>query len=771
MTPGQAESAMTDIDIGDSDVATRLGTVVRQGNDAERCLAVRALGARGGAGAVATLIEALRDHDPDVRCDAAIGLATRAAREAEEALLANLREDPVSDVKVEYVKALQALGSVAAIDLLCVFAIGRGEDAGVDWDGEMEGWDDWLDVQRASIVALGVLGPLGDEAALPRIAKAITGALADEDNQDLWPEAAASLVRLGGTGADAIADLLVHATPLNRKRIATALAHGTPDSATNVLAALLADADAAVRTAAVVSAVALGLGEMARPALGDPAPDVRREALSALKPTDTATLARALRDASPVVRIAACDVISNNAKPLPDLGLTRQLQRTLRSGSADLLAALVRAACVAEPGVASEVIEDVAGHKQADVKVRCACLRALARLVSDTSVDVLAAAAGDDRREVRLEAVAALGAIASGNSRLSASAAGVLAAAIGGRLIEAPEDWREEEASVIELPVRKGAQAASEEGTGSVRIDADGNIVAGEMPEVADASVNDGAIDPDAMADDSLLEAPSPTSTLGAILDFEPRSVDAGAPVSLDDSDFEFLEMTGVKHGRRRIDPQASAPAHVDVRLLAARIAADVGGDGLIEVLAQVATSDDGDLAETASDALARLAEAGADVSIASECLELCMQSRRELVRRNAARAWRGVEGEQAVEATMTALDDSSAVVRAAAIATAAVFAGAETRLAQLCTDDDRRVRLAAATALAGQAGDDIIPVLIDFAMREDGVHRLDAAVLLQPYGTRAEAAVSALAGSDEPRRRLVGLEMLGAMVRQEQIA
>ncbi len=743
----------------DQGVVDCLAGVLESGNDAERCLAVQALGRAGGQQASDLLITALRDGDPDVRIDAARAIAQAHVGEAIPTLLANLREDPVGEAKTEYVKTLRALGAVDATDLLCTLVVARGDNAGIDWEDDLSGWDDWLDVQREAVMALGDIAP-PDKGAMA--VSAIVESLQDIDGQTLWVEATGSLARLGASGLATLTDLAKGASPLNRKRIATALtAASDQGQALELAKQLAADPDATVRIAAIGTAATLGNTDVARAAMDDTAPQVRIAALQALGEADIPTLKKALGDIAPDVRIAACQAVVTSGAQHAGLGLIGRLERALRKGSAKLLAALVEAAAVAEPDRAGPVLEDITNHQATDPVVRCAALRALTGLRRAKTVDLLVEAAGDARQDVRLAAITGLAGLSAETTPLALRARAALAAAVAGELVKPPADWAPEEDTVLELPPRKGAQAAGED-RGNVLLDDEGNVVERDTPEAATAA-------DEAVADEPAEADPGPTSTLGAILDFKPtaETVADDGP-ELDDADLEFLEMAGHRPGRRKVSPEAKVAAHLDVRRLAARTVGSLALQEHVEPLVLATDDRDEELCVAALDALAQLGDAGCELSSAEDALLRHAQARASGPKRKAIEALAHLPSDAAGGAIADALRNGSDAVRVVALKAAATRGDSDADFTELARDGARAVRLAAAEALAAKHDPAVVPDLLDVALAEEAVHKFAVVDLLAPFGGQeVDTALVSWVGGADRRRRLVALEMLGRRLAQ----
>jgi HEAT repeat protein len=741
-----------------SELAQALAAIVATGNNAERCLAVQGLGQIDLPVAVETLIVSLHDADPDVRCDAADALARLKAPSACRPLLDNLREDPDSEAKTQYIKSLQGLGADGCEYLLNVLAIGRGEEHGVSWDDAYSDWDDWLDVQLASVAALGVLGG-------HRAPDVIETALNDPDGQDLWPVACTALARLGLPGIEKLQQLIPQASALNRKRVAAALALTEPGLSGQLMMQLAGDEDASVRLSAIESAAEAGSDETLARGLGDVAPEVRAAAVSGLSHLDASVLDKALNDISPIVVIAACKAIESAAKPVAGLALVSRIERSLRTKSPDLIAAMLSAAVVSEPRKAGVLIEDICSHRSTDAKVRRVCLRAASKLKIPGMIDVLEEAIRADEQPVRMEAISALAELAKGDGPRADQAALQLAETIAGMKISAPvgEDDREDN-TVVQFVPKKGKQAAGDDGDTTVKLDRDGN----QMPSAdisEDANAEDGSVEEIAASEQDAAEH-SPQSTLQAIMAVNPDRMQASKTIELEDTDLSFLEMTGSLVRRRKLDPEAKLPAHIDVRRLAAGVAGDTGKPSLIVSLAHAAADRDAVLSDAALSSLGRLADDGIDVSEAEENMVVLAAGSDDGRCRQAIPVLGAIASPDALNTVRHAAGHQSPQVRAAAVKALVIAAGmTEQECASAVSDADHQVRLAAVEAMAQSNHPDILAHLLDQARLEAGRYKQEVARLLANFPTEALAVLTDWIEGADTHDRYMALEMLPVLL------
>lgn len=720
-----------------------LAQVLRQGSEPEQCLAAQALGTSPESFDV--LSDALMDPDPDVRFDVAEALATLGDKRAIPGLMDNLRDDPVGEIKVAYIKALARLGASEAAPMLASLVVGRGEEAGVCWDDEYSEWDDWLDVQIAAVEALAAVG---SASHVDMVAKAMT----DPEGQDLWAMGSRTLAGLGHAGCAALADLATKAPPLARQRIAASLSDADCDTGRQLLAQLCQDSSMQVRIASLQSAAARGAIDLCVAGVRDVAPDVRKVAIGIVAASDSSAAAGLLDDVSQAVRIAAYNAIAAAGRPQAGLGICGRLERGLRREKTELLAAMVPALAAAEPDAAEDVLEDIANHRATDPAVRRVALRALSDLETKNVVPLLAEAAGDKRQDLRLEAIAGLGRIVARRGPLAPQAQAVLSSAIDGELVEVPEGWEpDRKDNVLSLPPRKGRQAAGEDGDARIRIDRDGNIVPAVEPKSETSSEPETAI-PQEIAE--------PVSTLDAILAPQAQVHVEEESVEISEEELSFLELTKSRPGRRKVAVGQSAPAHLDVRRLAARIASDVRDEALVLPLTRALGEKDEELATAAATALASLGRSGVDITPAMPQLLEQVEHSDANTRRLAIAALGHTPGEATTNTLNRALKDPSGSVRMAALEAASDRPEIEIDLSEIHADADRRVRLAAARLIAERGSADSIEQLLDIALVDGGIHKLEIARLLAAFGPTAADRLSARLNQAKPEERLTLLAM-----------
>lgn len=683
-----------------------------RGDGAQRCFAARALGRIGQPSAIDTLIAALEDEDEDVRTEAAEALGLIGDRRAGPALMETLVQDPCGTAKDNAVIALARTGETRAIALLRELVRGRGAE--VVWD-EAEflggGWDDWLDVQLKAIEALAGLG------AVEAVAD-IQSALSDELGQDVTATAVKAFARLGGPGVEALQGCLESTDQRSRRKAAEALAGIKTGAARELLAGHLGDLDAEVRLAALS---ALGAHDPRDSRLSscfrDSDERLRAAAVRLCGSQHPQRLEALLDDPADGVQRAVIRLLLSEPGIARPRNLVERLRVKLRGPSEDVAVVTASALAKLAPDQALEDLTEQLLDQGCPIELRAAAARAMGELGGQGAVAALLVAADDERRRVRLEAMVALGRIATDLSGARLARDGLLAALEG--VLSASDAARENDLSGPERDSDPIAAA----------------VVRSDQPA-----------------------EPWPSSTLDAILgdnseNFGPAA--EAAACDLSPEDLEFVELAG--RSPKRSDPavEPKVAKHEDIRRFAARVLGEVAHGDVPPALAAVLNEADRELRFTALQSLARCAEklGGLPADVATAVCNALTDRDRE-VRLAAVRALAWCDRDQAAKRLAGLLGDEDAAVRAEALRSLAGFAPAGRDLSELLGDDDPGVRLAAAQALATQKAPGALGHLVDFAFRFDGYQRRDAVRLLRGLDAGGASAWFLMALEDSNRKR-----------------
>lgn len=733
-----------------------LKKILSENSEVEQCFAVQALGKLPLDNSVKILIEHLRNPDEDVRCDTGKALAILQDKSAIEPLIENLIQDPIGEAKIIYIEALQALKATQASDILSTLVGTRGEEENVAWEEDGSGWDDWLSVQNAAIVALG---SFGTDIDVDIAIKAILKALDDPMGQDVWALATKTLTLFGEAGISTLIELMKNASHINRKRIIIALGGVDDAQSAILLEAAMSDPKPSVRIAAITSGAKRNIKEICTIALNDGSIDVRVKALQTYSNFDDKTLATALNDSAEKVQIAACEAIIKDKKTRPILKLINLAQKQLRNGSDQILAASILAMAVAKPDGAVNFIEDIVNHNATEPSVRIASLRALGSLNSSKSVALLSEAAGDASQEIRLAAIGSLGKISKTKGALADKAVEILTFAISGDLVATPKDWKPKEDNIIDFKKQKNLkQEERDQDSRMVKLDREGNIIeASKHPKIEETAQPEVEI---------VKEKSAPLSTLDAIMAANSEiPLPEEDTIEIDEKDIAFLEMTGVgSNKRKKINPQSKTPAHLDVRKLAALVGCETAREELLEPLIKAAGESEQSLSEAAIDGILVLAQNGIDISPAQRILLRHATTSEVSLSFRAIRALAFIKTSVVSKVITKLTNDKNDIVRSEALK-ASNGRKIEVDLADLCVNSDRLTRIAAAELIACQSSKEAVPSLFGFAFVEDGVHKQKAAILLKSHEFDALKVTLDLINSEQARERLIGLDVLNSIL------
>ena len=226
-------------------VVHRLRDLLDAGDELDKCNASRALGTIGAVEAIDDLVLRIRDEDIDVCIDATEALGKLNALEVVPQLLESLQNDPDGELKTAIVNALGEIKSPASIPMLMQLAEHRPEDMVIDSN---EDWDDWWDMQRQAIIALGKMKA---EQAIPVLQQL----LGSDDVLDIEHDILKSLVSIGGEGEQAVIDQLKLAAVQTRRRVAHELSFSNTPQSLKALASAFTDSAEDVRLYALQALV------------------------------------------------------------------------------------------------------------------------------------------------------------------------------------------------------------------------------------------------------------------------------------------------------------------------------------------------------------------------------------------------------------------------------------------------------------------------------------------------------------------------------------
>jgi len=221
-------------------VIEALSKVLDDGDEVDRCYAAQALGQLQDSRSIEVLFRHLHDEDLDVCVDAASALGDIGDEEAVQGLIDALYHHSDPDVKQAALDGLSRCGGAQALATMQNL-LDRPVD--MQWC-EMEGWDDWWDLQLQAVKTLG-------EHRVVEAVPALADLLDSEDGQDIESEVLKALVQIGPAGIAQLRKRLEGAQPRRLRRIAKALCHASSSDASELLTELLNSPDVDVRLASV----------------------------------------------------------------------------------------------------------------------------------------------------------------------------------------------------------------------------------------------------------------------------------------------------------------------------------------------------------------------------------------------------------------------------------------------------------------------------------------------------------------------------------------
>jgi len=664
--------------------------LLQNGDEADRCYALRTLGIIGGEESVPALIERLRDEDIDVCVDAAEALGRIGSRQAVPALVESMENDPNGEICTAIVQALGRIGDQQSLDALRKVATERPES--MEWDDD---WDTWWDVQLAAVKALGQAGD-------PSATELLIGILQDENQQDIESELLHALALIPGSGTEFLMQQLQRSDNPEqlRRRCASALGRAaTTDELVKALGRALKDPQAEVRIAAIRSLAGHGANHYLRALLlllRDPDADVRTAALTAV--TELAgqsaysselqrELMSLLDDPDSQVRHTLFDTLAATAARDP---LDRETIDKVVANLDDAQAETATAACrllgrAGNPSVIADlmrILDNRSGHPM--VRREAALSMGLLAEPADTVMQSLSRAVGDPEQAVRLAALTALMEMdddsplpamdaAAGSDEAPARPQRPLEVVLAAVLGNIDPDQMTEDNDPQESPEMPASTAAADGRTGRDLL----------MQTAAEKSAGPAAAEEAVeMAEISLPETPGrivqegdvriASSTLDAIaMDNVEITLQQDAPVAEVEQDQETLEYLEVveqnKELMRRIRSNRRIDAHQDVRRLGARILANSRRSESIQALIQALSDDDDLLRREAAEAIGEIARNDPQVpelqdAIGTLITQLAVSEQDQ--RLVCARALGHLGNHAAVPPLLEALKDSESSVR-----------------------------------------------------------------------------------------------------------
>ncbi len=736
----------------EKNIHVKLSEIIADGIDVHRCAAASALGRIALPGSGGILQKALLDEDEDVRTDTMTAISQLADPQTAEAVMESFLGDPCPEVKLAAIKTLVKIRHQPIIPYLTKLVVSRDEEIVWDDDAFYEGgWDDWLDVQFACIEALGMLG-ISD--AIP----AILEALNDDMGQDVSPIAIVALAKMGDAGFVALDELMKSGDVRMRRRICSELNPGQSKQADAILDKCLDDEEADVRQIAVAKLIESSPEDPRLVSFfEDLNADIRTNVVESIGVKYQGSIMARLNDKEPKVRRAAFRVIAAHPENFEKEGFSEIVAKAI-GGNPDVAgdATVAWAALIGEPSAAS-LGEALENDKQ-PVAFRLGLIEALA-LLQNAGFDYLAKAAGDENRQVRINALTAIGSLAS-QTPWPNNAGETLLAALNGELVEPPA----EEVAGQDTDDAKDVVSSDdvvEENTGESDADATTqNAEDGEL-DTADGPANLAAV-----------------STLDQLINKGLRTEAAPDPkqqpeeIELSEEDERFIELSKQRRMRKKkISLDVKVAPHQDVRRFSARLFSDLDQEGVVEALVAALGVDDNELKLAVLDSLGCLGEkiGALDGSALNSVLKE-VDGGDSAIGTLAIRCLGWISDDTVDIELMDLLDDDDVHVRQEAIRALGIRTkqSQEMRdaLSAALKDDYSGVRITAARAIATLNDANSLNELVTLSLGYDGMHRSDVVAMLKSIAPREAGELYLKVLEDESSKRVwrVAIEALGEL-------
>ncbi|GHB49491.1 hypothetical protein GCM10007094_43420 [Pseudovibrio japonicus] len=728
--------------------------LLANGEEREKCLSAQILGKFGTSAAQAALASALRDEGEDVRSDAIESLIRADKGLDADVLLWSLLNDPVLEVKLSAIDGLALVGGAVAEEWLTKLVKDRCEDE-VAWDGYGAEWDDWLDVQRKAILALGTLKCEASAAALLEAAR-------DPFGQEVWPEVTVALSEMGAAGLLELATLATDASARVREHTARALSTVQDERVGEILRVLFADADPDVRVAAAEVLMARGEEADLAVLLADSAPQMRRLALKALGKLSFSKLEKvAFEDEEDTLRVMALERMAAGEIAKPE-ALIERIERSLRSASDVFVAALIPVLAKIENETTETLLTEIATHRKEEPVLKAfivlhgekPCVEGLAILQEQVT---------SAEQEIRLAALNSLAKLSDGEGDIADNAAVQLVWAVSGKLMPEAHEQDILDSAKEKDPSDLGDNGKGEDKPPRVQIDREGNVIepqaapveavaeeevvveersteelvasvtAGAEPAVAD-EVPDGAIERVEDLPDNVVAFPG--STLGAILNTDEEIEKlAEEPVELGKQDMRFLELANDLIEKKRVVPGRPDDPALDIRLLALRICGDAKRPELIDALISALSDRQMQVRFAASQSLVHLVDNGLELSEEAIARILALPPENDVAVRAMRVELLGTSYNPEAEAVViAALNDKTDAVSASALKILAGKPEANIDVCSYLKSTRRGLRVAAMELVSADADVNALGEIFEAAQMENGVLIPRAALCLRCY-------------------------------------
>ncbi len=222
-----------------------LRALLVKGDEVDKCNVCRALGSIGASEAIDDLVTHLRDEDLDVCIDAAEALGQLRATDVAPQLMESLINEPDGELKAMIIKSLGEIKNPVSIPTLLEIARHQPEDMIID---SHDDWNDWWDMQRQAIIALGKM-------KVQEATRVLHELLSTDEILDIEIDIMKALVNIDQQGETCVIDLLQSGPALTRRRAAYALSFSSTPDSLKALSRAFTDSSEEVRLNAVQALV------------------------------------------------------------------------------------------------------------------------------------------------------------------------------------------------------------------------------------------------------------------------------------------------------------------------------------------------------------------------------------------------------------------------------------------------------------------------------------------------------------------------------------
>lgn len=654
-----------------------------KGDEVDRCYAAQALGHLRDVQALDTLCRHLQDDDLDVCIDAATALGRIGNEDAVQGLIDALHYHGDADVKQAAVEGLSGCASARAVAAL-THLLERPDD--IQW-GETEGWDDWWDLQRQAVKALG-------DHAVTAAVPALVKLLDSDDGQDIESEILKALVQIDQPGLAELKARVSRAPTRRLRRIATALTYGSSPDAEALLSELLGHADSDVRQAATLTLITGTAGDRLSTLvrlLDDPAPDIQATALQGLErlePQDSQSLddkqlAVLLNADDSRVRCAALRMLSRRLElagsPSPEFNdrLLAGLNSPQQKEQLLCCELLAETAQTSAAGTLRALLEDE--NTAAVVRLRAVQTLGQLGLRDAATLEALWACSQTSNtalRHVSLQALLVLNAAPDVDPQAPQPLTLLFKALDGTAVDWQPTPLVEDEAQVEQEPGRIPLLAIDDQGAS---IDSTPPGIEQILASVSDAYPAPLDEMPDEAPIASTLASITRSNVEATLGQERGLSSDSERILGLVDelpeeySGFAEVVHTNARSGERMIHEKRRKPEQIeaDRRIISARVLGGCDQDAVLQPLLACLMNEDPDLRREAADSLGRLATRRPDLPGISNMLgPIATQLRagNEEIRVACARTLGALKHKASIPALLAALDDPDTLVRIQAV-------------------------------------------------------------------------------------------------------